>query len=103
MYLVGGISLWWGEVYWRKIVPDERVGRGGEQILADRDDLPHPSCRKNPVHPTKFLSLPHQMFIFPTEQQFSCFNLIKTSFLAAVITVAARSVITMAYTNRIVH
>ena len=43
------------------------------------------------------------MFIFPTEQQFSCFNLIKTSFLAVVITVAAKSVITMAYTNRIVY
>ena len=53
-YLVGGINLWWSEVYWGKILPGERVGGGGEQILADRDDLPHPSCRENPVHSTKF-------------------------------------------------
>ena len=65
--------------------------------------LPYPSSRKTLLTPPSFYPFHTKGSFPPTVEQFSCFNPIKTLFLAVVITVATSLVITMAYTNSIVY
>ena len=108
-YLVGEINLWWAKVYWGEILPLGGGGGGGggggrvNKFWMVEVILPYPSSRKTLLTPPSFYPFHTKGSFPPTVEQFSCFNPIKTLFLAVVITVATRLVITMAYTNSIVY
>ena len=104
-YLVGEINLWWAKVYWGEILPLGGGRRGGRvnKFWMVEVILPYPSSRKTLLTPPSFYPFHTKGSFPPTVEQFSCFNPIKTLFLAVVITVATRLVITMAYTNSIVY